>query len=105
MKELRNDVMRNMPTRQPVPMSPNTRAQMIERLRNVSAMSQRLESSLPLYLNLSKNEEETKEYLRLVCKFCEYVGDCKLTLASESLCISNSRKLSPAIQTRWTILR
>ena len=69
LKELRNEVMRNMPTRQPIPMSPNTRAQMIERLRNVGAMSQRLESSLPLYLSLSKDEEKTKELLQSVCKF------------------------------------
>ncbi len=65
-KELRSEVMRNMPIRQPIPMSPNTRARMIEKLKTAGSMSQRLEDSLPLYLNLSKDEETTKELLRSV---------------------------------------
>ena len=66
-KELRSEVMRSMPPRQPVPMSPNTRARMIEKLKTAGNMSQRLESSLPLYLSLSKDEETTKDLLRSVC--------------------------------------
>ena len=73
MKELRNDVMKNMPARQPIPMSPNTRAKMIDKLRSVSAMSSRLESSLPLFLSLSKDEEKTKELLRSVCKLVNFL--------------------------------
>ena len=68
-KELRSEVMKNLPARQPVPMSPNTRARMIEKLKTAGHMSQRLESSLPLYLSLSKDEETTKDLLRSVCKF------------------------------------
>ena len=68
-KELRSEVMRSMPIRQPILMSPNTRARMIEKLKSAGAMSQRLESSLPLYLSLSKNEERTKDLLRSVCGF------------------------------------
>lgn len=70
-KELRIEVMRSMPARQPIPMSPNTRARMIERLKSASLMARRLESSLPLYLSLSKDEERTKDLLRSVCKFAE----------------------------------
>lgn len=71
MKELRSEVMRSMPARQPVPMSPNTRARMIEKLKSAGSMSQRLESSLPLYLSLSKDEETTKDLLRSVCTDAE----------------------------------
>lgn len=63
-KELRSEVMRSMPTRQPIPMSPSTRARMIEQLKNAGIMSQRLEQSLPLYLSLSKDEDRTKDLLR-----------------------------------------
>lgn len=66
-KELRSEVMRSMPTRQPIPMSPSTRARMIEQLKNAGVMSQRLEQSLPLYLSLSKDEDRTKDLLRSVC--------------------------------------
>ena len=65
-KELRTEVMRSMPARSPIPMSPNTRARMCERLKSAGNMSQRLESSLPLYLSLSKDEETTKDLLRAV---------------------------------------
>ena len=73
-KELRSEVMRSMPLRQPVPMSPNTRARMIEKLKSAGDMSQRLESSLPLYLSLWKDEETTKDLLRSVCKLVEHVS-------------------------------
>lgn len=66
-KELRNEVMRSMPMRHTVPMSPNTRAKMIEKLKSAINMSQRLESSLPLFLSLSKDEDKTKELLHSVC--------------------------------------
>ena len=70
-KELRSEVMRSMPPRQPIGMSPNTRARMIEKLKSAASMSQRLESSLPLFLSLSKDEETTKDLLRSVCKVVE----------------------------------
>ena len=73
-KELRSEVMRTIKPRQPIPMSPNTRFRMIERLKSAGIMSQRLESSLPLYLSLSKDEESTKDLLRSVCKFVEMFG-------------------------------
>ena len=73
-KELRSEVMRSMPPRQPVGMSPHTGARMIEKLKSAGSMSQRLESSLPLFLNLSKDEETTKDLLRSVCKLVENAG-------------------------------
>ena len=73
-KELRGEVMRSMPPRQPVGMSPNTRARMIEKLKSAGNMSQRLESSLPLFLSLSKDEETTKDLLRSVCIPVENAG-------------------------------
>ena len=74
LKELKSEVIRTLPTRQPVPMSPSTRARMIEKLRSASNMVHRLESSLPLFLSLSKDEEKTKDYLRAVCKLVEMLG-------------------------------
>lgn len=68
-KELRIEVMRSMPARQPIPMSPNTRARMIEKLKSAGLMARRLESSLPLYLSLSKDEDRTKDLLRSVGTF------------------------------------
>ena len=69
--QLKSEVMRHIQPRQLVPMSPNTRARMIEKLKTAGVMSQRLEHSLPLYLSLSKDEEKTKELLRSVCKHIE----------------------------------
>ena len=69
--QLKSEIMRHISPRQPVPMSPNTRARMIEKLKTAGVMSQRLEHSLPLYLSLSKDEEKTKELLRSVCKHIE----------------------------------
>ena len=74
LKELRSEVMRSMPARQPIPMSPNTRARMIERLSSAQNMYQRLESSLPLFLSLSKDEETTKDLLRSVCTLFRDTG-------------------------------
>lgn len=65
-KELRSEVMKTMLIRQPIPMSPNTRTRMIDKLRSTCGMSQRLENSLPLFLTLSKDEEKTKDLLRSV---------------------------------------
>lgn len=70
-KQLRSEIMRTMPTRQPIPMSPNTRTRMIEKLKSAGVMSQRLERSLPLYLSLSKDEEKTKDLLRSVGQFAK----------------------------------
>ena len=89
-KELRSEVMRSMPTRQPIPMSPNTRARMIERLKSTNNMSQRLEDSLPLYLTLWKDEETTKEFLRSVSESVKDTRDYKLTPFSVSFFNSNS---------------
>ena len=66
--QLKSEVMRHISPRQLVPMSPNTRARMIEKLKTAGVMLQRLEHSLPLFLSLSKDEEKTKELLRSVCK-------------------------------------
>lgn len=71
LKELKSEVNRSLPTRQPIPMSPNTRARMIERLKSASSMAHRLESSLPLFLTLWKDEERTKDLLRAVCKLVQ----------------------------------
>ncbi len=72
-KELRSEVMKTMLIRQPIPMSPNTRTRMIDKLRSTCGMSQRLENSLPLFLTLSKDEEKTKDLLRSVGRFINIV--------------------------------
>lgn len=95
-KELRSEVMRNMPARQPIPMSPNTRARMIEKLKSAGSMAQRLEDSLPLYLSLWKDEERTKDLIRSVSKLIKDTRDCKLNMSRKSPCSSNSKRRSPA---------
>lgn len=67
LRELTLEVSRNMPPFPPIPMTPNTRARMVEKLKDASGMATRLEQSLPLFLSLSKNENKTKELLRAVC--------------------------------------
>ena len=95
LKELRGEVMRSMHARQPIPMSPNTRTRMIDKLKSAGNMSQRLESSLPLFLTLWKDEETTKDLLRSVCKFVQDTGDYELIVARKSLCSSNLKSHSP----------
>lgn len=65
--QLIQEVAQTTPKRQEVPMSPDTRRQMIDRLsEKMSQMMKNVEKSLPTYLNLSKDENHTRELLRVV---------------------------------------
>ena len=65
--QLMQEVAQTTPKRQEVPMSPDTRRQMIDRLsEKMSNMMKNVEKSLPTYLSLSKDENHTKELLRIV---------------------------------------
>ena len=65
--QLMQEVAQTTPKRQEVPMSPKTRKQMIDRLsEKMSQMMKSVEKSLPAYLSLSKDENHTKELLRIV---------------------------------------
>ena len=65
--QLMQEVAQTTPKRQEVPMSPDTRRQMINRLsEKMSQMMKNVEKSLPTYLSLSKDENHTKELLRIV---------------------------------------
>ena len=65
--QLMQEVAQTTPKRQEIPMSPKTRKQMIDRLsEKMSQMMKNVEKSLPTYLRLSKDENHTKELLRIV---------------------------------------
>ena len=65
--QLMQEVAQTTPKRQEIPMSPKTRKQMIDRLsEKMSQMMKNVEKSLPTYLSLSKDENHTKELLRIV---------------------------------------
>ena len=65
--QLMQEVAQTTPKRQEVPMSPDTRRQMVNRLsEKMSQMMKNVEKSLPIYLSLSKDENHTKELLRIV---------------------------------------
>ena len=65
--QLMQEVAQTTSKRQEVPMSPKTRKQMIDRLsEKMSQMLKNVEKSLPMYLNLFKDENHAKELLRIV---------------------------------------
>lgn len=67
--QLMQEVAQTTPKRQEVPMSPDTRRQMVDRLNEkMSNMMKNVEKSLPTYLSLSKDENHTKELLRIVSR-------------------------------------
>ena len=74
--QLMSEVAQSAPRRPEVPMSPNTRKQMIDRLRDkMGAMVKRIDQSLPVYLNLYKDENRTKELLRIRLLLSQQVRD------------------------------
>ena len=65
--QLMQEVAQTTPKRPEVPMSPDTRRQMVDRLsEKMSQMMKNVETSLPTYLSMSKDENHTKELLRIV---------------------------------------
>ena len=67
LNQLMAKVVQSTPRRPEIPMSPNTRRQMIDRLRNKTGiMVKRIDQSLPVYLQILKNENHTRELLRIV---------------------------------------
>ena len=69
-EELKEEVARDTPLRAAVPMSPKTRNQMVEKLKdNIPLMVQRMDQSLPIFFQISKNKPQTKELLRMVSAF------------------------------------
>lgn len=74
--QLMNEVAQSAPRRPEVPMSPNTRKKMIEKLKEkMGVMVKRLDQSLPYYLGLSKDENRTKELLRIRLLLLQQVRD------------------------------
>ncbi len=71
--QLMQEVAQTTPKRQEVSMSPKTREQMIDRLsEKMSQMMKNVEKSLPTYLSLSKDENHTKDLLRIVSPYLAY---------------------------------
>lgn len=56
----------NTLARQPVMMSPQTRAMMVEKLRDAKEMVQRMEQSLPIFFKMYGDEKTTRDLIRTV---------------------------------------
>lgn len=66
-QQLMAEVAQSTPPRPIVPMSPQTRSFMVEKLKeNTSNMVARFEQSVPLFLHVSKDEDQVKDLLRIV---------------------------------------
>ena len=67
--QLMQEVAQTTPRRPEVPMSPKARKQMVDRLsEKVAVVMKKVEVSLPVYLDMTKDENRTKELLRIVSR-------------------------------------
>ena len=68
------EVAQSTPQRPIIPMSPKTRGQMVEKLReNTANVMHRVEESLPVFLTMAKNKDQIKNLLRMVRMILLYV--------------------------------
>ena len=65
-RQLREEVMRSIPPRKTVPMSPAERGTIIQKLRESKNQFVRITQSLPLYLAATQNEARVKDVIRTV---------------------------------------
>ena len=66
LKELVDEVSRNVPPRQPIPMDFATRAKMVQKLIQAREMIIRMDRLMPLYFKMFKDENGTKDLIRTV---------------------------------------
>jgi len=65
--QLMDEVAQSTPPRQIIPMSPQTRTTMVEKLReSTGAMIARFEQSIPIFLQNTNDESQVKDLLRIV---------------------------------------
>lgn len=60
------EVAHSMPVRQPISMSPQTKAKMMQKLREARAMVLRLDNALPVFFRLVRGQKNTEELIRIV---------------------------------------
>ena len=65
-RQLRDEVMRSMPPRKPVPMNPAEKGVIIQKLRESKNQFLRITQSLPVYLAVTQNEAKVKDVIRTV---------------------------------------
>ena len=89
-RQLRDEVTRTMPPRRALPMSPKTRGQMINQLKNSKDILGRIDQSLAMYLAATQNQERVKEVIRLVC-FTLLISDTKANNHQRMLLVNQVR--------------
>lgn len=83
--QLMAEVAQSTPPRQIIPMSPQTRSVMVEKLReNTGNILARFEKSVPIFLQMSKDEDQVKQLLRIVSF---HTPNSKIILTNLSDCI------------------
>lgn len=71
LQQLMAETSQNTPARQPVAMSPEVRAVMVQKLRDAKEMVQRMEQSLPIFFKMFGDEKTTRDLIRAVSNFLE----------------------------------
>lgn len=66
LKQLMTEVGQNQPPRRAVPMPPQTKAEMAQRLRDMSQMISRMEASLPTFFRNNPNEDLARQLIETV---------------------------------------
>ena len=69
LQQLIAETSQNTPARQPVMMSFEVRASMVQKLREAKEMVQRMEQSLPIFFKMYGDEKTTRDLIRTVCTF------------------------------------
>lgn len=64
--QLVNETLQTMPARQPILMSPQAKAKMVQKLRDARAMVQRLDHALPIFYRIFGDEKTARDLIRIV---------------------------------------
>ncbi|KAK4693696.1 hypothetical protein P7C71_g3753, partial [Lecanoromycetidae sp. Uapishka_2] len=87
-QQLWNEVAQSTPPRPIVPMSPQTRSVMVEKLKSTGNMVQRVEESVPIFLHVSKDEDRVKDLLRIRLHLLQQVQDRGFTKPVDNFTMS-----------------
>ena len=68
LQQMYKEVANNMPVRQPVLVSPQIKAKMMQKLREARSMVLRLDNVLPVLFRLFPGQQNAEELVRIVCK-------------------------------------
>lgn len=77
LRQLMTEVGQNQPLRRPVPMSPQTRTEMGQKLQGMRPMIARMESSLPSFFRSNANENFARQLIETVSRLSLFPGSIK----------------------------